>query len=748
MSGWDQSQITSANIGSTQLQLQQSTNQLTASNATRVQSQELYARFIRTFKSTDTTTFIYRDQLQANYRQSIYTLTIDIQHLRMFQNGELYELLWKKPAEYIHVFELAARDVAIQICSLDITQPIHDVQIILHNHYIQPSIRNLTTKYINQLISIRGIVVSAGRPRVKATKLCIMCRNCKMTKYLDLGSGFGSVVLPRECDTRIQPGTDMVKCGLDPYMILSDSTECIDQQRLKLQEHPESIPTGELPRNISLAVEKSLVGHVKPGNRVTVVGMYTTYEAASKGESSKTGTSDVGIRIPYIRVFGIIHDSSANDILINKFSAEEEQQLKDLPITEGSNLYNKICQSMCPAIYENDDIRDIKQALAIQLFGGTPRQLPDKLRLRGDINILLLGDPSVAKSQFLKFVHQVAPIGVYTSGKGSSAAGLTASVIRDSTSGEFHLEGGALVLADGGLVCIDEFDKMREDDRVAIHEAMEQQTISIAKAGITTQLNSRTSVLAAANPVFGRYDDMKSPTENIDFQTSILSRFDMIFIVRDIQDIDRDTNLAKHVINVHRLRDAAITQNNTLNSAGGILDINLLKRYIAYARMNVKPTLNQAAQNSLKNYYVLTRSKIAAQNTAGAGNVIPITVRQLEAIIRIAEARARIDLTSVVNENHVKHAIRLFEVSTLRAATASFTETGVLSNQFNTLIKQAESYILPNISMGESKQLNSIKNILKDRGCTEQAINMAISNYIKKGVLQERNQGRLLYRAR
>ena len=184
------------------------------------------------------------------------------------------------------------------------------------------------------------------------------------------------------------------------------------------------------------------------------------------------------------------------------------------------------------------------------LMGGTRKRLPDGLRLRGDINVLLLGDPSTAKSQFLKFVSKTAPVGIYTSGKGSSAAGLTASVVKDSK-GEFYLEGGAMVLADGGIVCIDEFDKMRPADRVAIHEAMEQQTISIAKAGITTVLNSRSAVLAAANPVFGRYDDFKSASENIDLMTTILSRFDMIFLVRDVREEERDRMICRHVMGVH-----------------------------------------------------------------------------------------------------------------------------------------------------------------------------------------------------
>lgn len=211
-------------------------------------------------------------------------------------------------------------------------------------------------------------------------------------------------------------------------------------------------------------------------------------------------------------------------------------------------------------------------------MGGSKKILPDGMKLRGDINVLLLGDPGTAKSQLLKFTEKVSPIAIYTSGKGSSAAGLTASVQRDPQTREFYLEGGAMVLADGGVVCIDEFDKMRDEDRVAIHEAMEQQTISIAKAGITTILNSRTSVLAAANPIFGRYDDLKTPGENIDFQTTILSRFDMIFIVRDDHDRNRDENIARHVMGVH-MGGRGIEE-----QVEAEIPLEKMKRYISYCR--------------------------------------------------------------------------------------------------------------------------------------------------------------------
>merc|ERR1719191_2180885 len=221
-------------------------------------------------------------------------------------------------------------------------------------------------------------------------------------------------------------------------------------------------------------------------------------------------------------------------------------------LAKDPQIRDKIYQSIAPAICvsEKDVLEDVKKAVAVMLFGGSRKPLPDGTRMRGDINVLLFGDPGVAKSQFLKFAERVSPVAVFTSGKGSSAAGLTAAITQGPDG--FQLEGGAMVLADGGVVCIDEFDKMRNDDRVAIHEAMEQQTISIAKAGITTVLNTRCSVLAAANPVFGTYDDLSSTAEQVDFQSTILSRFDMIFLVRDVRDEDRDLMIAKHVLDLHR----------------------------------------------------------------------------------------------------------------------------------------------------------------------------------------------------
>ncbi|ETO99758.1 hypothetical protein F441_22824, partial [Phytophthora nicotianae CJ01A1] len=301
---------------------------------------------------------------------------------------------------------------------------------------------------------------------------------------------------------------------------------------LKLQENPEVVPTGEMPRNLALVADRHLVDRASPGTRVSVVGITSVVNAGGKNVGA------VAIRTLYVRVVSI-------EIAKKAFSPVEEEKFNEM--ARDPKLYEKLATSIAPSSY-GDYTVNIKKAIACLLAGRSRKRLPDGMTLRGDINVLLFG-----RSQYGKVaVSQVcgkknAPVGVYMSGKGSSAAGLTASVIRDSK-GEFYLEGGAMVLADGGVVCIDEFDKMRESDRVAIHEAMEQLTISIAKAGITTILNSRANVLTVANPVVGRYDEMRSASENIDLMSTILSRFDMIFIVRDIQDDARDRQIAAHVV--------------------------------------------------------------------------------------------------------------------------------------------------------------------------------------------------------
>lgn len=424
---------------------------------------------------------------------------------------------------------------------------------------------------IARLVRVPGIVIGASVMSSKATELVIQCRNCAHQERVPVFGGFTGVTLPRRCDRKRMPKDPEPPCPMDPYFVLHEKSRFVDQQVIKLQESPDQVPVGELPRHVLISADRYLTNRVVPGSRCTVMGIFSIHQNKASKNSATGGA--VAIRIPYLRAVGIRTDIDQTAKGNATFSAEEEQEF--LEISRRPDLYNVMTDSIAPSIYGN---RDIKKAILCLLVGGSKKILPDGMKLRGDINVLLLGDPGTAKSQLLKFVERAAPISIYTSGKGSSAAGLTASVQRDQSTREFYLEGGAMVLADGGVVCIDEFDKMRDEDRVAIHEAMEQQTISIAKAGITTILNARTSVLAAANPIFGRYDDMKTPGENIDFQTTILSRFDMIFIVRDDHSREKDEKIAKHVIGIH------MDGRGVEEVADAEISVEKMRRYLTYCK--------------------------------------------------------------------------------------------------------------------------------------------------------------------
>merc|ERR1712217_541597 len=413
-----------------------------------------------------------------------------------------------------------------------------------------------------------------------------------------------------------------------------------------------------------------------------------------------------------------------------QITPEEEEHFEQL--AKESDIRDKIYKSIAPSICASseDVIGDVKKAVACLLFGGSRKQLPDGTRMRGDINVLMLGDPGTAKSQFLKFAEKAAPIAVYTSGKGSSAAGLTAAIIRDKEG--FALEGGAMVLADGGIVCIDEFDKMNVNDRVAIHEAMEQQTISIAKAGITTMLNTRCSVVAAANPKFGTYDDLANTADQMDFETTILSRFDMMFLVKDVRDPERDFGLAQHLVSLH--------SGEVQQDAEGPMKIGELRKYISYCRNRCQPRMTREASEILKNHYVDIRKKMKQE-----GSAIPITVRQLEAIIRISESLAKMELSDDVHVGHVEEALRMFTVSTLDSANKD-RGIGVdtMSPEERDDMQKAEEQVKKIVPKGGRKNKFTLQSMLvSTAGIDERIAGRAIHAMLMRGELMEKGGGTL-----
>ena len=549
---------------------------------------------------------------------------------------------------------------------------------------------------------------------------------------LPVSGGFTGITLPRTCSRKRQEGDASEKCPLDPYYVVHERCQFIDQQVLKLQEAPDQVPVGELPRHIMISADRYLTNRVVPGSRCTITGVFSIFQ--QKGSKHSQGAA-VAIRNPYIRAVGIHaevdHSNKGNAV----FTEEEEQEF--LEMSRRPDIYETFASCIAPSIYGN---KDIKKAIACLLMGGSKKILPDGMKLRGDINVLLLGDPGTAKSQLLKFVEKASPIAIYTSGKGSSAAGLTASVQRDHTTREFFLEGGAMVLADGGVVCIDEFDKMRDEDRVAIHEAMEQQTISIAKAGITTILNSRTSVLAAANPVFGRYDDMKTPGENIDFQTTILSRFDMIFIVRDEHERGRDERIAKHVMNI------AIGGRGAEETVQAEIPIDKMKRFISYCRQKCAPRLSPEAAEKLSSHFVSIRRQVhASEMNANQRSSIPITVRQLEAIIRITESLAKLSLAPVADESHVDEAIRLFLASTMDAVNQG---GGQSSKEMMDEVNRCEEELRRRMPIGWQVNLSTLKREFVDgKGYSERGLDRALHVMAARDTVKLRHGGSVVFRS-
>ena len=452
-----------------------------------------------------------------------------------------------------------------------------------------------------------------------------------------------------------------------------------DYQTITLQEMPERAPMGQLPRSVELILDHDLVDRIKPGDRVQVVGVYRALAQTSNGQSSHSGLFKTVVLVNNIQVLG-------RDVSHLTFSPQDVRMIRSL--AKRKDILDILGRSMAPSIHGH---KEIKKALALQLLSGVEKNLENGTHLRGDINILMVGDPSTAKSQLLRSAMQIAPLAVSTTGKGSSGVGLTAAVTTDPETRERRLEAGAMVLADRGLVCVDEFDKMGENDRVAIHEAMEQQTVTIAKAGIHASLNARCSVLAAANPVYGQYNRKKRIQENIGLPDSLLSRFDLLFVVIDQLDPDTDRKIASHVIRGHRYRprngqsghdsdyndedsdDDALPgeetgepkvqsiwarsqhsshQEYTLTKdsdkddphACDVLQHDFLRKFLHFAKTRMKPKLTDLAREYIASRYAEMRSRQDERT-------LPVTARSLETVIRLASAHAKVRISFVKHHN-------------------------------------------------------------------------------------------------
>ncbi len=483
-------------------------------------------------------------------------------------------------------------------------------------------LRKIGARHIGRMIMVRGIIVRATPIKPLLLKAAFRCKRCQTINYIEQTGP--TVSKPAEC---INP--DCKYRGRD-FELVPEESVFVDYQQVTVQERPEDLPPGQLPRSMRVVLQGDLVDVARPGDRVSITGIVRAVMA---------GTS---------RVFNLYLEANYVDTVGRELEAvvitpEDEETIRKM--AEDPWIHRKIIRSIAPSIYGYEHV---KEAIAYMLFGGVPKELPD-VKIRGDIHVLLIGDPGVGKSQLLQYVARVAPRGLYTTGRGSTAAGLTAAVVRERDGG-MALEAGALVLADTGVCCIDEIDKMRSEDRTAIHPAMEQQVVSIAKGGIVATLNARAAILAAANPALGRYNPYQTVAQNINLPVTILSRFDLIFVLRDQPEPDRDSVMSEHILTLHRLRAPP---------AEPPIPPELLRKYICYAKQ-INPVLSDEAMERLREFYVSMRR---ASLEGGEGSAISITPRQLESLIRLAEARARMHLRNVVTAEDAEAVITLMKRS-------------------------------------------------------------------------------------
>jgi replicative DNA helicase Mcm len=418
------------------------------------------------------------------------------------------------------------------------------------------------------------------------------------------------------------------------FDFVQEESTFIDSQELRMQERPEDLPPGQLPRALHVKlVGSEIVDVARPGDHVSIVGIIRAVSSTLPGVG-KLRTFMLHVETNSIEVLG-------KEPEIALPSPEDEEKI--LELAKDPWIHRKIINSIAPSIYGYDHI---KETIMYLLFGGVPKSLPD-ITIRGEMNALLVGDPGTAKSQLLLYVTRIAPRGLYTSGRGTTAAGLTAAVLREKGGG-MSLEAGALVLADKGIACIDEIDKMRPEDRVAIHEAMEQHTVSVAKGGIVATLNARTAILAAANPALGRYEPHRTIADNISLPVTILSRFDLIFVLRDVPNKELDDKMSEHILEIHR---------KGISPVEPPISSELLRKYISYAK-GIKPVLTEEALKRLKDFYLAMRSASESE-----GSPIAITARQLESLVRTAEARARVALRKEIMAEDAEAAISIMKRS-------------------------------------------------------------------------------------
>ncbi|KAK6213999.1 MCM DNA helicase complex subunit [Pestalotiopsis sp. IQ-011] len=617
----------------------------------------------------------YRADIALMVQKQQRRLVVNIDHVRD-HNPEIAEGLLFDPFDWSLAFNHALKQVVGTIPGTNV-----DPESLYYCAWAGSfglnacNPRTLSSHHLNHMVSLEGIVTRTSLIRPKVVKSIHYNETKNIFHFREYRD---QTMTNGQTTSSVYPLVDD-----DGNPLITEYGFCTyrDHQTISIQEMPERAPAGQLPRGVDVILDDDLVDKVKPGDRIQLVGIFRTLGNRNTNHNSalfKTVVLANNVVLLSSKAGAGVASAIITDTDIRNINK----------IAKKKNLFELLSQSLAPSIFGHDYI---KKAILLMLLGGMEKNLENGTHLRGDINILMVGDPSTAKSQLLRFVLNTAPLAIATTGRGSSGVGLTAAVTSDKETGERRLEAGAMVMADRGVVCIDEFDKMSDIDRVAIHEVMEQQTVTIAKAGIHTSLNARCSVIAAANPIFGQYDTHKDPHKNIALPDSLLSRFDLLFVVTDDIEDMRDRQVSEHVLRMHRYRQAGTdegapvrenvsqalgvalqSQNDTqrptevyekfdamlhagvtittgrgANKRKEVLSIPFMKKYIQYAKSRIKPVLTQEASDRIADIYVGLRNDEMEGNQRRTS---PLTVRTLETIIRLATAHAKARLSNRVEE--------------------------------------------------------------------------------------------------